>query len=102
MIRGPVLLRRHRAELGEPGVSKLFEPPEGALALAAAEWAEEAGLAGCLYVARSESRAERLASAARGFAPDLQVIVLPAWDCLPYDRFSPLPLARRIAALADM
>jgi transcription-repair coupling factor (superfamily II helicase) len=99
-----VLLSRHRAELGEPGVSKLVEPPEGALALAAAEWAEEAGLAGCLYVARSESRAERLASAARGFAPDLQVIVLPAWDCLPYDRFSPSPsiMARRIAALADM
>jgi transcription-repair coupling factor (superfamily II helicase) len=74
------------------------------MALAAAEWAAEAGSAGCLYVARSEPRAERLANAVRGFAPDLQVIVLPAWDCLPYDRFSPSPsiMARRIAALGEI
>jgi transcription-repair coupling factor (superfamily II helicase) len=104
MMRGPLLFGSHRGQFGEPGVARIVEPPEAALALAAAEWAEEAGPSGCLYVARSEPRAERLARAVRGFAPDLQTIVLPAWDCLPYDRFSPSPsiMARRIAALGDI
>src|SRR5512134_69142 len=102
MTPEPCLFGSHR--FGEPAVVRLVEPPEGALALGVAEWAQAAGPAGCLYVARSEPRAERLASAVRGFAPDLQVILLPAWDCLPYDRFSPSPsiMARRLAALADI
>ena len=104
MAGGPILLGPHRAKLAGPGYVKLAEPPESALALAVCELARDAGAAGCLYVARSEARAERLARAVSGFAPDIQVIVLPAWDCLPYDRFSPSPsiMARRIAALRDM
>ena len=30
-------------------------------------------------------------AAARFFAPLLEVMNLPAWDCLPYDRVSPQP-----------
>src|SRR5512134_1249908 len=102
MTPEPCLFGSHR--FGEPAVVRLVEPPEGALALGVAEWAQAAGPAGCLFMARSEPRAERLASAVRGFASDLQVIVLPAWDCLPYDRFSPSPsvMARRIAALRHL
>lgn len=57
-----------------------------------------------LYIARSESRAERLADAVAGLDPDVDVILLPAWDCLPYDRFSPSAavMARRIAALSRL
>ena len=104
MSRGPLLLGPHRAKLTGPGSAKLAQPPESALALAVTELAREAGAVGCLYVARSEARAERLARAARGFDADLQVVVLPAWDCLPYDRFSPSPavMGRRIAALREM
>lgn len=104
MASGPILLGPLRAKLAGPGYVRLAEPPESALALAVGELASYAGAAGCLYVARSEARAERLARAVSGFAPDIQVIVLPAWDCLPYDRFSPSPsiMARRIGALHDI
>ncbi|MGO1117472.1 transcription-repair coupling factor [Rhodovibrionaceae bacterium A322] len=38
------------------------------------------------------------------FAPDLQVEVFPAWDCLPYDRISPHRdlVAQRLATLARL
>ena len=44
------------------------------------------------------------AAAARFFAPTLDVVSLPAWDCLPYDRVSPNAAvsARRMATLARL
>ncbi len=38
------------------------------------------------------------------FAPDVEIVVLPAWDCLPYDRVSPNTdiSARRMAALSRL
>jgi transcription-repair coupling factor (superfamily II helicase) len=49
-----------------------------------------AGPAGTILVARSEARAARLHRAARALAPaGLEVLLLPGWDCLPYDRVSP-------------
>lgn len=38
------------------------------------------------------------------FAPDVQVCILPPWDCLPYDRVSPTPdvTAARVAALVTL
>jgi hypothetical protein len=39
---------------------------------------------------RAETRVERIARAARSFAPQLKVLLLPLWrHCLPYDRASP-------------
>src|SRR5262245_57940371 len=37
-------------------------------------------------------------------APDIPVLTLPAWDCLPYDRVSPSSdtSARRLAAFAGL
>jgi len=57
-----------------------------------------------LYVARDDRHALMAFAAARFFAPLLDVIYLPAWDCLPYDRVSPSPAiaAARCAALARM
>ncbi|TNE63698.1 MAG: transcription-repair coupling factor [Alphaproteobacteria bacterium] len=57
-----------------------------------------------LHVARDDQRLTALASAIRFFAPKLDLIVFPAWDCLPYDRVSPQAeiVARRMAALADL
>ena len=42
-----------------------------------------------------------VSDAARAFAPDLEVVTLPAWDCLPYDRAGPALhiSADRLAAL---
>ncbi|MES2729316.1 MAG: transcription-repair coupling factor [Pseudomonadota bacterium] len=38
------------------------------------------------------------------FAPDVQICLLPPWDCLPYDRVSPTPdvTAARVAALVTL
>ncbi len=54
-----------------------------------------------LFVAQDDSRAASFTAACRFFAPEIPVISLPAWDCLPYDRVSPSRLigARRSAAL---
>lgn len=55
-----------------------------------------------LYVAKDDRHALMALAAAKFFAPLLEVIHLPAWDCLPYDRVSPSPAiaAARCAALA--
>ncbi|MEM7654202.1 MAG: transcription-repair coupling factor, partial [Pseudomonadota bacterium] len=42
-----------------------------------------------LHIARDDVRIERLRDALRFFNPELEIITVPAWDCLPYDRVSP-------------
>ncbi len=77
--------------------------PEGADALAVAEAARHHdGVT--LVIARDASRAAAMAAGARFFAPNVPVMQLPAWDCLPYDRMSPSPevVARRMAALSAL
>ncbi len=44
---------------------------------------------GLVYVADDDQKLPELASALGFFAPFLEVLELPAWDCLPYDRVSP-------------
>jgi transcription-repair coupling factor (superfamily II helicase) len=57
-----------------------------------------------LHAARDDSRMARLAEALALFAPDLEILRFPAWDCLPYDRVSPNPeiTSERIATLARL
>ncbi|MGF9694019.1 DEAD/DEAH box helicase [Rhizobium sp. 0TCS1.26] len=54
-----------------------------------------------VYVALSESSAGRIADAIRCLDPDLDIVVLPPWDCLPYDRVPPSrqSMGRRMDAL---
>ncbi|CAN5487034.1 DEAD/DEAH box helicase [soil metagenome] len=42
-----------------------------------------------VHVASSERRAEEIGRALAGLSSNLEVLVLPPWDCLPYDRASP-------------
>ena len=53
------------------------------------------------YVALSEGSALAVAEAARCFAPDVDIVLLPPWDCLPYDRIPPSRqcMGRRMDAL---
>ncbi len=53
------------------------------------------------HVAMDEERATSLRDLIAFFAPDVAVVIFPAWDCLPYDRISPNDdvAARRVAAL---
>jgi transcription-repair coupling factor (superfamily II helicase) len=61
--------------------------PEGYDALVVADVAGSG--ADVLHVARDDQRRVRIAEAISFFAPQLEVLHFPAWDCLPYDRVSP-------------
>jgi len=81
--------------------------PSGFDAMLLAQGAERAyadGKRPALHVARDDGRLAALVSAVQFFAPDLQVVALPAWDCQPYDRVSPQGdiIAQRMAALATL
>jgi transcription-repair coupling factor (superfamily II helicase) len=57
-----------------------------------------------LHVARDDATASSFIGAARFFAPDLETLRLPGWDCLPYDRVGPSPeiAATRLATLTAL
>jgi transcription-repair coupling factor (superfamily II helicase) len=42
-----------------------------------------------VFIAPDEAAMRALADAAHYFAPELELLTFPAWDCLPYDRSSP-------------
>lgn len=56
------------------------------------------------HVALDDSRVLLLQDMIAFFDPDVDVVVFPAWDCLPYDRVSPHSeiVAKRVAALVAM
>ncbi len=88
----------------KPGRWTVAGLPEGADALALAEVARTTGGQDILHVARDGQRLERLQDGLRFFAPEREVLVFPAWDCLPYDRMSPHPdiVAERLETLVRL
>ncbi|MCE7798215.1 transcription-repair coupling factor [Sphingobium sufflavum] len=70
-----------RTTLTLSGVPQGFEP------LLLADLARAAGRA--VFVASDEQMMQGIADTAPYFAPELEIIRIPAWDCLPYDRASP-------------
>ncbi|MBV7267270.1 transcription-repair coupling factor [Erythrobacter ani] len=54
-----------------------------------------------VFIAADDAAMRAAAEAARFFAPEVEVIEFPAWDCLPYDRASPAlsVSAARLSAL---
>ncbi|OCC24799.1 transcription-repair coupling factor [Croceicoccus estronivorus] len=54
-----------------------------------------------VFIAPDDAAMRAVSEAAAYFAPELEVLEFPAWDCLPYDRASPAlsVSARRLAAL---
>ncbi|MCB2079030.1 MAG: transcription-repair coupling factor, partial [Novosphingobium sp.] len=54
-----------------------------------------------VFIAPDDAAMRAIADAAQFFAPELEVVEFPAWDCLPYDRSSPAlsVSAKRLAAL---
>jgi transcription-repair coupling factor (superfamily II helicase) len=85
------------------GTATVCGAPEGLDALIFADTARLRGGVN-LFISRDDSRAASFVAALEFFAPDLEVIRLPAWDCQPYDRISPTPriAARRAATLARL
>lgn len=57
-----------------------------------------------LHVARDERMAEALAAFLKDMLPERCVLMMPPWDCLPFDGASPTPdaMGRRMAALRQI
>ena len=57
-----------------------------------------------VFIAADEAAMRSVVETAAFFAPELDVIDFPAWDCLPFDRASPAlsVSARRLAALSRL
>ena len=57
-----------------------------------------------VLIAADDAAMRAVADAASWFAPEIEVLTFPAWDCLPYDRASPSLRAtsERMAALAAL
>ena len=85
-----------RPERGDARVA--VQAPAAAVAAALAAKATRAV---SVHVASSERRAEEIGRALAGLAAGVEVLVLPPWDCLPYDRASPSRdvMGRRMRAL---
>ena len=88
--------------LESPGLSLIAGAPQGFDALILAELAAQGREV--LFVARDDVRATRAADALAFFAPTVECLSFPAWDCLPYDRISPLAevVSRRIDTLTRL
>ncbi|MBV9786073.1 MAG: transcription-repair coupling factor [Acidisphaera sp.] len=86
-------------------IGTVYGAPEGwdAILLSRRRAELEAGTP-LLHVARDDARMARLAEALAFFAPTIDVLRFPAWDCLPYDRVSPNPelVAERITTLTRL
>ena len=68
-----------------PDALDLTGVPEGFDALVMADLARARGGLN-VFVARDGSRASAFVEAMVFFAPEMEILRFPAWDCLPYDR----------------
>ncbi|UZK67133.1 transcription-repair coupling factor [Sphingomonas sp. M1-B02] len=73
--------------------------PTGFLPWMLADLARAAGTT--VFIAPDEAAMRAIASTATYFAPELEILNYPAWDCLPYDRASPTLriMSERLATL---
>ncbi len=93
--RGAAPPRAQAAELALPD-------SEGLRAVRLIPLAREAGRKGIILVVGSEAKIERMARLVWALAPDIEALVYPPWDCLPYDRSPPSArtMGLRVAALS--
>nr|WP_219845809.1 transcription-repair coupling factor [Emcibacter nanhaiensis] len=67
----------------------IAKTPEGMDALFLARTIEETDRQIFLHIARDDTRLANMAELIGYFAPEIEILTFPAWDCLPYDRVSP-------------
>jgi transcription-repair coupling factor (superfamily II helicase) len=82
----------------DPGAPR--QAPAAAVAVFLAEQ-KRAKAGAWVHLASTDRRAEEIGRALSALAPELEVLVLPPWDCLPFDRASPGRdvMGRRMAVL---
>ena len=107
-VRMPARSPAQRLATGRPLLlSGIFDGAEG-LVLADLARAVGAGPAApavsLAVICRDGPRMATLSRSLAFFAPDIEVLEFPAWDCLPYDRVSPhaTVVAQRMMALARL
>jgi transcription-repair coupling factor (superfamily II helicase) len=84
------------------GVPSGFLPWLAADLARAAHGSSKSGRA--VAIVADESAMRALAETVPLFAPEVEVLTLPGWDCLPYDRASPAlrVMAERLATLSAL
>lgn len=97
--------RAKNAAMSE-SIPTIYGAPSGQDARILADKAREAMREDTIlcHIALDDGRAHTLEELLHFFAPDVQVTIFPAWDCLPYDRVSPSAAiaARRAATLCRL
>ncbi|HEY8964676.1 MAG TPA: CarD family transcriptional regulator, partial [Alphaproteobacteria bacterium] len=99
--------------MGDPAIQQqpkairtLTGIPEGQEAFVLRDRAIDAQREGAiaLHIALDESRIATIKDILAFFAPEIDVLIFPAWDCLPYDRVSPQSdiIGQRIDTLAAL
>jgi transcription-repair coupling factor (superfamily II helicase) len=85
-----------------PGPVLLANALDGLEARHLAERLTRKGAPAILHVARDAPRIAFVEQVVHFFAPAVEIVKVPAWDCLPYDRISPNSelMAQRLEALA--
>jgi len=63
--------------------------PEGAEAFLLKEMLAQKSGTPFIYICHHESHLNELESTLRFLCPQLDILIFPPWDCLPYDRMSP-------------
>ena len=55
-----------------------------------------------LFISRDDRRLRSINAALQFFDPDLEPIIIPAWDCAPYETISPNPkiISERLSSVA--
>src|SRR5262245_47500938 len=91
-------------EIEKANTATLSGVPFGHHARVLAELAERARPNPVLYVAADDVAAAITESLIKFFAPHTEILSLPAWDCLPYDRVGPGAgvVAERVEALCRL
>jgi transcription-repair coupling factor (superfamily II helicase) len=90
---------RHR-----PSATLLANAPEGLEARFIADRLSRKLAPAILHVAQDAPRMAFVEAMVRFFAPSVEILHLPAWDCLPYDRISPNSelMAARLQTLSEL
>jgi transcription-repair coupling factor (superfamily II helicase) len=96
--------------LRQGGAITLARAPEGFDAFVVADLAKslareaESRAVALTFIARDSVRAQNFIDALAFAAPEIEALLLPAWDCQPYDRVSPNAAiaAQRVTALARL
>ena len=78
--------------------------PTAAVAARLAKACAESKHTAVVFLAADERRADEIGRALLSFATPLEVLTLPPWDCLPYDRVSPslACMGRRVGVLQKL